>query len=80
MPIYEYRCPSCNSVFEQLRPMSKASDPVPCPDCQTASPRMISRLARVSSGEGDDHGDEGFGGGDDDFYTGGHSHDAGHSH
>ncbi len=31
MPLYEYLCQPCNGIFEELRPMSEASDPVPCP-------------------------------------------------
>jgi putative FmdB family regulatory protein len=88
MPIYEYKCPACGDVFEQMRPMSQATNPAPCPSCKTESPRTVSRLARAgagsSGGEGgaDDLGFGGsdFGGGD---FGGGHGHDhgaPGHSH
>lgn len=80
MPIYEYRCPSCQQTFEQRRSMSQATNPAACPTCQSEAPRAISRLARVSRG-GDGGGGEDEGGADaispggSDFYGGhGHSH------
>ena len=45
MPIYEYWCASCNTEFEQLRPMSQASEPAPCPTCGTASEKLPSVFA-----------------------------------
>jgi len=84
MPIYEYRCPSCQETFEQRRPMSRAADPAACPNCKGESPRAISRLARVSRGDGsggDDDGAEAISQGGSDFYSGGHSHGPmGHGH
>jgi putative FmdB family regulatory protein len=82
MPIYEYKCPSCGDVFEQMRPMSQATNPAACPSCKAESPRTVSRLARAGSGGeggGDDLGLGGsdFGGGDfggGDFGGHGHSH------
>ena len=32
MPIYEFKCSSCNKKFEELVPMDKR-DAVRCPDC-----------------------------------------------
>ena len=40
MPIYEYFCKSCDGVFESMAPMSKASDPVPCPACARKAQRI----------------------------------------
>ena len=83
MPIYEYKCPSCGDVFEQMRPMSQATNPAQCPSCKAESPRTVSRLARASSGGSDGGGDDlslggsDFGGGDfggGDFGGHGHSH------
>ena len=45
MPIYEYWCAGCNTEFEQLRPMSQASEPAPCPTCGTASEKLPSVFA-----------------------------------
>lgn len=41
MPIYEYRCPTCDHGFDVLK---KMSDPVAeaCPRCQAAAERCIS--------------------------------------
>jgi putative FmdB family regulatory protein len=33
MPIYEYRCESCETRFEKLRPMREAEAPTDCPRC-----------------------------------------------
>ena len=41
MPIYGYDCDSCGS-FTEMQPMSRASEPMPCPDCGEASSRSIS--------------------------------------
>lgn len=35
MPIYEYRCESCHTAFEKLRPMREAESPTDCPRCGT---------------------------------------------
>ena len=48
MPIYEYWCPSCKREFEQMRPMSKANEPAPCPTCGTASEKLPSVFASGS--------------------------------
>ncbi|MCC6382198.1 MAG: zinc ribbon domain-containing protein [Dehalococcoidia bacterium] len=41
MPLYEYFCQSCNGVFEELRPMREATEPVPCPECYRDAPRIM---------------------------------------
>jgi putative FmdB family regulatory protein len=41
MPLYEYFCQSCNGIFEELRPMREATDPVPCPQCYKDAPRIM---------------------------------------
>ena len=52
MPIYEYRCPSCESKFEMRRGMSQADDPAACPSCQrTESKRCLSTFCRHQQGE-----------------------------
>ncbi|MCK4331041.1 MAG: zinc ribbon domain-containing protein [Dehalococcoidia bacterium] len=50
MPIYEYRCPKCNCQFELLRPISKADEGAPCPECKHAARRIFSRFASFSKG------------------------------
>ncbi len=41
VPIYEFYCEPCNGVFEVLRPMREAADPVPCPVCYRDGQRMM---------------------------------------
>ena len=41
MPIYEYYCQHCNGIFEELRPMREASEPVPCPECYKDAGRIM---------------------------------------
>ena len=41
MPLYEYFCQSCNGIFEELRPMREATEPVPCPQCYKDAPRIM---------------------------------------
>ena len=43
MPLYEYHCADCNGVFELLRPARQASLDQPCPECDAASKRILSR-------------------------------------
>ncbi len=52
MPIYEYQCPQCQTVFEEWLSVSEATDKAPCPECQTASSRIISNTAFVLKGGG----------------------------
>lgn len=41
MPLYEYFCEPCNGIFEELRPMREATDPVPCPECYKDARRIM---------------------------------------
>lgn len=41
MPVYEYYCGDCNGVFELLRPVREASNPQPCPVCDSDSRRLM---------------------------------------
>ncbi|MER3514043.1 MAG: FmdB family transcriptional regulator [Chloroflexota bacterium] len=51
MPLYEYYCSDCNTKFDALRPMAKADDPIPCPNCESLhTARAISLFAAFSSG------------------------------
>ena len=41
MPIYAYKCPSCEAFFEAKRPMESAGKTFPCPFCKAnASPQL----------------------------------------
>ena len=53
MPMYEYRCPDCDSRFEKLRRMSEAEQPAECPQCASkAASRQLSGFAAVTAGGG----------------------------
>lgn len=52
MPIYEYKCPACQKVFEEWVHLSEMHDAVPCPDCGAASPRIMSETSFVLKGGG----------------------------
>lgn len=53
MPVYEYFCPDCEIVFDALRPMAKADEPITCPECTCkGGRRQLSRFAAVSKGTG----------------------------
>ncbi len=41
MPIYEYYCENCDGIFEERRPVSEASEPMPCPVCYKDAPRIM---------------------------------------
>ena len=41
MPLYEFYCDHCDGIFEALRPMREASDPVPCPVCDRDGKRIM---------------------------------------
>jgi len=50
MPLYEYRCRTCESTFEARRSMSEANAPAPCPDGHLDSMRLLSIFASVGTG------------------------------
>jgi putative FmdB family regulatory protein len=54
MPTYEYRCRTCDAVFERRRSMSEADDPVTCPDGHPEVVRLLSAFASVSALGGGD--------------------------
>ena len=41
MPLYEYYCENCDGIFEALRPMREAADPVPCVACDRDGQRIM---------------------------------------
>jgi putative FmdB family regulatory protein len=40
MPVYEFYCKRCDGIFETMRPVSRASEPAPCPVCARKSERI----------------------------------------
>jgi putative FmdB family regulatory protein len=49
MPLYEYRCRTCDERFELRRPMSDAASPATCPDGHDDTVRMLSMFATTGS-------------------------------
>jgi len=47
MPLYEYRCRTCDETFERRRPMSEASEPAECTTGHVDSVRLLSVFASV---------------------------------
>lgn len=47
MPTYDYACPACGG-FDAFRSLSERNEPAPCPDCGTASPRVIATAPRLA--------------------------------
>lgn len=52
MAVYEYRCRTCDDVFEERRPMSAAGDPAECPAGHNDTVRLLSMFARAGSADG----------------------------
>jgi len=50
MPLYEYRCRTCDATFETRRPMMEANAPAACPDGHADSIRLLSAFAAVGAG------------------------------
>jgi putative FmdB family regulatory protein len=50
VPLYEYRCTDCDTVFEQRRPMAESDADVRCPDGHAGARRLLSVFASTRSG------------------------------
>ncbi len=53
MPLYEFRCKQCDTVFEQLCRMDENGRGVKCPKCGARGARRLMSVfaARVAGGE-----------------------------
>jgi putative FmdB family regulatory protein len=50
MPLYEYKCNSCEAEFEMLCRLTDKDEDVVCPDCgEQQAERQISNAANTSS-------------------------------
>jgi len=47
MPTYDYACPACGG-FDAFRSLAQRNDPATCPDCGSASPRVIVSAPRLA--------------------------------
>ena len=51
MPTYDYACPSCGG-FDAFRSLAERNEPAACPDCGTASPRVLACAPRLALMDG----------------------------
>lgn len=52
MPLYEYRCRTCGTVYEQRRPMADADAPATCPNGHTGAVKLLPVFATVGAAAG----------------------------
>jgi putative FmdB family regulatory protein len=45
MPFYDYRCSTCDEVFEASRPMAEADAPITCPSGHEGARRLLAVFA-----------------------------------
>lgn len=51
MPLYDYRCEECHTVFEQRRSMADADKVAVCPACSSLlTTRLPSTVAMIGAG------------------------------
>lgn len=50
MPLYEFKCKTCDSVFEERRPMADANLPATCPSGHQSTMRLLSVFSSVGAG------------------------------
>lgn len=53
MPTYEFRCTTCETVFEERRAMAASDEPATCPDGHVGAKRLLSVFAATSGSGGD---------------------------
>lgn len=49
MPLYEFKCRTCDDTFEVRRPMSEAGAPATCPQGHDGAVRLLSVFASVGA-------------------------------
>lgn len=50
MPIYEYQCSACGTVFARLQSISTTPKPMSCPECNSdETKRLVSTFAAGAS-------------------------------
>jgi putative FmdB family regulatory protein len=64
MPLLEYRCSDCGSLFERLVPTTAGADTTDCPRCSNGTGRrVLSLFAAVRGGDGNSTASVAAGGG-----------------
>ena len=54
MAVYEYRCRTCDDLFELRRPMSESDAPAECPQGHADTVRLLSVFVGAGAGTGAD--------------------------
>ena len=49
MPIYEFKCSTCDSQFDLLCTMGKVEESVSCPSCHNGAQRVLSVFSSFST-------------------------------
>lgn len=49
MPLYEFRCRTCDTTFDLRRSMSEANDPAECPSGHPGAVRLLSVFASTGA-------------------------------
>jgi putative FmdB family regulatory protein len=49
MPVYEFRCRTCDTTFESRRPMAESDAAATCPDGHHDTVRLLSVFASVGA-------------------------------
>ena len=52
MPLYDYRCTTCDTVYEARRSMADADSPARCPQGHTGAVRLLPVFATVGLSQG----------------------------
>ena len=52
MAVYEYRCRTCDDLFEMRRPMSESDAPADCPQGHSDTVRLLSVFASAGAATG----------------------------
>lgn len=52
MPLYEYNCLDCDTIFKERRPFSQSSEAATCPSCAGQDTRKILSAVPFISGDG----------------------------
>jgi putative FmdB family regulatory protein len=41
MPVYDFRCRTCDAIFDERRPMANADEPAACPQGHVGAVRLL---------------------------------------
>jgi putative FmdB family regulatory protein len=47
VPVYEFRCSTCDALFDERRPMAQADAPATCPGGHVGARRLLPVFATV---------------------------------